>query len=96
MDIPGVGPKNFAIDLLHTWHLGPIARYIGFVLWFIIDTNVYGSNIPWLGIDECKQLGILQMRNEMWTYYKNLRRDDPSWARNGSEVDRHGPPTNDC
>jgi hypothetical protein len=35
-----VGLETIAIDLLHTWHLGGIAEYVGASLWFIIHAGV--------------------------------------------------------
>ena len=86
MDIQGVGPDSYAIDILHTWALGPVTRIIAYIFWFVLDNNIWGQDLPYLGMDDCRQLGILRLRAEMWLYYRSRRQRDPDWKHKGSEV----------
>ena len=86
MDIPGVGPSSYAIDILHTWALGPITRLEGLIFWFILESNVWGQDLPYLGVDDCRQIGILRLRAELWLHYRRRRQLDPEWRHKGSEV----------
>ena len=86
MDIVGVTPGSYCIDMLHSWALGPVLKLIAFTFWLFLEHNVWGQAIPWLGVDEIRQLGVLRLRAEMWLFYQKRRRDDPTWAEKGSEV----------
>ena len=77
---------SLAIDLLHSWHLGPLQRFIAFCLVFILKSKVWATDVPHLSAGEHKQLGMLRLRAELWIYYRMVKRQDPSWADSYSEV----------
>ena len=86
-DVPGCGPHLFAIDLLHTWHLGALALYVGEVLWLLLHSRVLSPGAAGLPSAEQHRHGLLQLRAELWLYYAAKRREDPEWKRLGSQVD---------
>ena len=49
LEIRGAWTHVVGIDLLHTWHLGPLASYIGSVFWHLIEAKVLCKYIPFWG-----------------------------------------------
>ena len=85
--IPGVTVASWCIDLLHAWHLGPLARYVAMVCWLMIRSRVLVSKAcAHLDKETTEKLGLLGIKTLMWAYYKEQRRDDPDWAKKNSEV----------
>ena len=85
--IPGVGVHCFAIDLLHTWHLGPLIRLIALVFMRLLTVAAFLDHLSGknLYVEDKLHLGIQRLRSELWEYYYRQRRD-PSWRHKGSEV----------
>ena len=86
MDIEGVGMGSFAIDILHTWHLGPLLKYIPKVFWTLIRADVWGDAPPWLYTEDKLHLNLVHLRTELWVYYKQKAKDDPEWSTRASQV----------
>jgi hypothetical protein len=87
MDIPGVGMESYAIDILHTWHLGGIPRYVAYTLWFVLRSNAYSVNLPiWLSAEEKLHLVLLRLRSDLWLHYKRMQQNDPTWSKHASQV----------
>jgi hypothetical protein len=87
MDIPGVGVQSYAIDLLHTWHLGGIPRYCGKALWAILRSGAYADNLPdHLHAEDIMHLKILRLRSDLWVHYKEMQAMDPTWRKRASQV----------
>ena len=87
MQIPGVGMSTWCVDILHSWHLGGLARFIGSSLWFVLRSDVYGvgANMPWLMADDILYLNLLRLRSELWLHYQQKSRD-PEWRKSASRV----------
>ena len=86
-DIPGVGMQTYAIDILHTWHLGGIPKYNGKVLWAILRSNAYaGPHEDRLYQDDRMHLKLLRLRSDLWLHYKEMQRLDPEWRKKASQV----------
>ena len=85
-DIEGVGMYTLAIDLLHSWQLGPLQRFIAFCLMFMLKAKVWGKEVPGLTAEESRQIGILRLRAELWIYYRQEKKRDPTWSDRYSEV----------
>jgi hypothetical protein len=87
MDIPGVGMHSYAIDILHTWHLGGIPRYCGRVLWLILRSDAYGADLPmWLAAEDQLHLKLLRLRSALWVHYTRMQAADPEWSKRASQV----------
>ena len=87
MDLPGVGTESYAIDILHTWHLGGIPRYVGHVLWAILRRQAYSEGVPrWFFAEEEMHIKMLRMRSTLWVHYKAMIASDPTWHKRASQV----------
>jgi hypothetical protein len=86
LDIPGDGLDNYCIDLLHSWVLGPIQAYVGFVLWFIISQKVLVPDIAYLSAEDNYQLAILQIRAKLFEHYRRRSHEDPHFKEKGSKI----------
>lgn len=86
MNIEGFGVENYCVDLLHSWHLGPLQNYIGAVFWFMIESSVWKPEIAWLCKEQQYRLSMLRLKSEMWAYHEDRRRNDSHWAASGSKV----------
>jgi hypothetical protein len=87
MDIPGVGMESYAIDILHTWHLGGIPRFCGKCLWDVLRSDVYAHGIPlWLSAEDTMHLKLLRLRSDLWLHYQQMRAADPEWSKRASQI----------
>jgi hypothetical protein len=88
MRLPGVGMRTWRVDILHAWHLGSLPRLLGKGLWFVLRGDVYGidARMPWLYADDTLQLNLLQLRSELFGFYKQQARNDPNWNKTASRV----------
>jgi len=87
MDIPGVGTQSYAIDILHTWHLGGLPRYIAMVFWIVLRSDALASDFqPWLKADDKMHLKLLRLRSSLWIHYKQMQAADPTWRTKASQV----------
>ena len=84
--IEGAGTHLYGIDILHTWHLGPLQNYIGCALWCLIKTSVWQPKVPWLRAEHGYRLALMRIKAEMWSYYAERGKTDPDWARTGSKA----------
>ena len=92
LEIEGVDINTCAIDLLHTWHLGPLARLIAaFIMWAVLLCKAFSPDIANMAAEDCLHLSLLRLRAEMWKFYSRKRHTDPNWRKKGSEVCRVGP-----
>jgi hypothetical protein len=87
MDIPGVGMETYAVDILHTWHLGGIPRYVGRALWALLRSDALAIGLPTnISTDDLMHLKVLRMRSDLWIHYKAMKSADPTWKKKASQV----------
>lgn len=86
MWVEGMSLRRYCIDLMHAWHLGVLQYFIGYVFWLLLRSNVWDCQIPWINQKEQWQLGLLQLKSEMWQYYAKRKQEDEHFARSGSTV----------
>ncbi|CAE7222610.1 unnamed protein product [Symbiodinium sp. CCMP2592] len=85
--IPGVSIDCWCIDVLHTWHFGPLSSYVAHSLRTLISSPVYQpTSYKDLEKEEADKLALLHLRAELWSFYKRRRESDEDWKRKGSEV----------
>lgn len=85
--IPGVTLESWNIDLLHTWHCGPLSTYITITLRKLLtETDIWKPSIAGLDKEELSKLSLLCLRAELQTHYKLRRQSDPEWSKKGSEA----------
>ena len=87
LQIPGVSLGSWAIDLLHSWHYGPLSTYLTFVLRALLSTDIYKPGISViLDKEESDKLCLMALKAELWVHYKYRRSVDPEWSKKGSEA----------
>jgi hypothetical protein len=86
VEIPGVDITAWNVDLLHTWHYGPMSTYISYTILQLLATPLWRSAIAGLEREEADKLALLGLKAELWTFYKHRRETDESWKKKGSEV----------
>ena len=84
--IKGVGPESFAIDLLHTWHLGCLARYIGHSLRFLVKSGIFAPPLHSLSGADRNRLALQQIKGELWCWYATQRQRDRNWQKRSSQA----------
>ena len=85
--IPGVGLRTYCIDLLHSWHLGPLSDCIAHCIWYFLECGFYSGDLPWLGIEQKKQLGLIYMRNRLMLHYRErANAGDEEFKTKGSRI----------
>jgi len=85
MWINGVTFMMWCIDLLHTWHLGPLGAYIGFVIWFILSSKVC-AGCAFVDTEDGYKIGMVEIRSHLWRYYKEKRKGSKDFKKRGSAV----------
>jgi len=96
-DIEGMSLSMFGIDMLHTWALGAMQSFVGFTFWHFLRSKVFSSGLAWLSLEEDEKIGMIQVKSEMWRYYRARRKRDPEWKAKGSEAAlQHTPSFNTC
>ena len=86
MRIPGVGMHTWAIDVLHTWLIGGLARLIAAMIWFILDSDCFNVKYPWMNQEEGYEMAVMRLRNLLREHYRAMRRSDPTWDARASQV----------
>ena len=89
LSIEGVTTASWGIDLLHSWHLGPEASYVGHVLYFLLRIGIYTRDSPaFLADEDLMATGLNQLKADVWRYYRKRQRGDSSgdWKRRGSTI----------
>lgn len=89
MNIPGASTDLYGIDLLHTWGLGVMQIFVGFVLWHCIRSKIGSTKLPWLSKEEDDKIGVLHLKSELWAFYAQRRKTDKRWSAKGSQVFRN-------
>ena len=85
--VPGLSLDSWCIDLLHSWHYGPLSMYLTCTLRALLSTDLYKpGNAATLDKEENDKLCLLALRGELWMYYKQKRATDPEWNKRGSEA----------
>ena len=73
--------ESWALDILHSWYLGPLPRYEAYVLWFILRSNCFGVALPWLSTDDIQHLNMSQVRYKLTASYKRRASEEPGGAK---------------
>ena len=83
--IQGVGLHTFSIDLMHTWHLGPMQQLVSLSLNCCLDAEILNPNTLSLAAPDRKKVGLMAIKAELFQWYKEQRKD-PEWLAKGTEV----------
>ena len=83
--IPGFTLDKWAIDLLHTWHLGPIQAFVALVLFMLLASGLWTPTSRYLDQKDKDQLSLLNIKSELYGWYKTMGKD-PKWKKSGTEI----------
>lgn len=81
--ISGVGLESFSLDIMHTWHLGPLQLLVSLCINFFLGTGLWGNSTR-VGAADKKKLALLAIKSELFQWYKEKRKD-PDWRAKGTE-----------
>lgn len=90
LNIRGFCLERYAVDLLHSWHLGCLQYVLGEAFWAVINSGALCPALPWLTAADRENTSMRELRAQLATYYAERRRRDPDFARRGSQA-MHSP-----
>jgi len=75
----------YAIDLLHSWHLGPLGDFVAFSLWYLVE-HIYRPESAHLDKTQEYSIALMRLKSTLWPFYKEKYKLDEDWKKKGSEV----------
>ena len=84
--LPGVSLDTWAIDVMHTWHLGPIQQLVSLSLHFCLESGLWAPMSSGIDAADKKEISLMGIKTELFAFYKELREGDSEWRRKGTEV----------
>ena len=86
MSVGGIGLETWSLDIMHSWHLGPLQQLVSLSLNYCLETSLWAPPTR-LDAEERRRLGLLAIKAELHQWYKEMRKD-PEWKAKGSEASR--------
>ena len=87
LEIPGLSLDSWCIDILHTWHYGPMSTYLAYTMRQLLASPIFQPGIAaFLDKEECEKMCLMALKAELWMHCKRRRETDPEWSKKGSEV----------
>lgn len=76
----GISTDSFALDLLHTLHLGIMNRYVCCCIWSFFAADIWHVRAAGAATTEAEatQLNVLRLRADLWDWYRARQRSHPS------------------
>ena len=98
--LSGVGLESFSLDIMHTWHLGPLQLLVSLCINFFLDTGLWAPANSGGRVDasDKKKVALLAIKAELFQWYKEQRKD-ADWRARGTEASclkLVGPQTQSC
>ena len=84
--VPGVSWSTWAIDIMHSWHLGPLQQLISLTFHFCIGSGLFAPRTVHLDAADRNQMSLLVIKSELFVFYQQLRESDADWKRKGTEA----------
>ena len=86
LQITGVGPESYFIDILHSWHLGPLGMLLATIVWFLLESPFLSSPFlrGFMTPGELHKLGLLHIRGALMEYYRCRYKTDAQWRKTGA------------
>ena len=85
LELSGVGLETLSLDIMHSWHLGPLQLLTSMALNYAIDSNLWAPPTEGLDAADKRKLSLLAIKAEQFQWYKEKRKD-PDWRGKGSEA----------
>ena len=85
LEVAGVGLEMFSLDILHSWHLGPLQLLVSLSLNFCLDSGIWGPRTGGLDAGDKRKISLMGLKAELYQFYRSMRQDK-NWREKGSEV----------
>ena len=85
LGILGMSFKKWAIDTLHSLHMGPFSTAVSFTLQKMLESPVWKPAILGLDQNESSKLALCGLKSELWQFYKDMR-NNKEWKDLCSEA----------
>ena len=82
--LTGVGLETFSLDIMHSWHLGPLQLLVSKALNFCLDSGLWYPRTSTTEAADRRRLSLLAIKSELFLWYREQRKD-PDWLGKGSE-----------
>ena len=87
LEVEGLGLQHNAVDILHTWHLGPLGKYLAKTFYLHLNLSTFTNFDPFLDTADIRKINLIHLMAKMQKYYSRRRDTDVDWDKRGSEVD---------
>jgi hypothetical protein len=84
-DVPGNLYDQWVVDGLHSWALGGLGAYVGFVLRFCLDSKVFRPAISFTDPEDQDRLALLAIKALLYAHYRK-KKQDPDFKRTGTQA----------
>lgn len=85
LDLTGVGLETFSLDIMHSWHLGPVQLLVSLTLNFCIDSGLWAPSTIGQDAQDRRRVSLQGIKAELYQFYRD-QRQDADWRGKGSEV----------
>ena len=66
--VPGVSWSTWAIDIMHSWHLGPLQQLISLTFHFCIGSGLFAPRTVHLDAADRNQMSLLVIKSELFVF----------------------------
>ena len=84
--LEGLTLDTWSIDIMHAWHLGPMQQFISLAIHSCLNSGVFSPQNRNMPAEDIREVGLLNIKSELFQFYKLLRDTDPEWRKKGSEA----------
>ena len=85
LQLSGVGLEMWSLDIIHSWHLGPLQLLVSLAFNFCLDSGIWAPTSTGLDAAEKRKLSLFAIKAELFQFYRDQKKD-PSWVGKSSEV----------
>ena len=71
---------------MHAWHLGPMQQFISLAIHSCHNSGVFSPQNRNMPAEDIREVALLNIKSELFQFYKLLRDTDPEWRKKGSEA----------
>lgn len=82
--VEGLGLGTFSVDLMHTWHLGPMQQLVSLSLHCCLGAEILNPYTLSLSAEDRKKVGLMAIKADLFQWYKEQHKD-PEWVAKGTE-----------
>ena len=79
LQLSGVGLEMWSLDIMHSWHLGPLQLLVSLAFNFCLDSGLWAPTSTGLDAAEKRKLSLFAIKAELFQFYRDQKKD-PSWV----------------